>query len=102
MKHLTRKSFEGAFWLGSLKVVIKLFSLVKIVVAARILTPTEIGWFGMIMLPYGLAEVATESGADAYLRVPYGPQEITEAIGELIATVPSRGANLKSRQCRVG
>ncbi len=67
MKHLTRKSFEGAFWLGSLKIVIKLFSLAKIVIAARILTPTEIGWFGMIMLPYGLAEVATESGINQAL-----------------------------------
>jgi O-antigen/teichoic acid export membrane protein len=67
MKHLTRKSFEGAAWLGSLKIVIKLFSLVKIVVAARILTPAEIGAFGMIMLPYGLAEVATESGINQAL-----------------------------------
>jgi len=67
MKYLTQKSFEGAFWLGSLKLVIKLFSLVKIVVAARILTPAEIGWFGMIMLPYGLAEVMTESGINQAL-----------------------------------
>ena len=67
MKHLMQKSFEGAFWLGLLKVVIKIFSLLKIVVAIRILTPQEIGAFGMIMLPYGLAEVATESGINQAL-----------------------------------
>ena len=27
-----------------------------------------------------IEEVATESGADAYIRVPFGPREITEAI----------------------
>ncbi|MDZ4229019.1 MAG: oligosaccharide flippase family protein, partial [Patescibacteria group bacterium] len=67
MKYLTKKSFEGALWFGSLRVVIKLFSLVKLVVAARILSPQEIGWFGMIMLPYGLAEVMTESGINQAL-----------------------------------
>src|SRR3989344_44337 len=67
MKHLMQKSFEGAFWLGLLKGVIKIFSLLKIVVAIRILTPQEIGAFGMIMLPYGLAEVATESGINQAL-----------------------------------
>jgi len=54
-------------WFGGLRIVIKLFSLVKLVIAARILTPAEIGWFGMIMLPYGLAEVMTESGLNQAL-----------------------------------
>ena len=54
-------------WFGGLRIVIKLFSLVKLVIAARILTPAEIGWFGMIMLPYGLAEVMTESGINQAL-----------------------------------
>lgn len=67
MKYLTKKSFEGALWFGGLRVVIKLFSLIKLVVAARILSPQEIGWFGMIMLPYGLAEVMTESGINQAL-----------------------------------
>ena len=67
MKYLTKKSFEGAMWFGGLRIVIKLFSLVKLVIAARILTPAEIGWFGMIMLPYGLAEVMTESGINQAL-----------------------------------
>lgn len=67
MKYLTRKSFEGALWYGGLRLVIKIFSLIKLVVAARILTPNEIGLFGMIMLPYGLAEVMTESGINQAL-----------------------------------
>lgn len=67
MKHLARKSFEGALWFGSLRVVIKLFSLIKLVIAARILTPAELGTFGIVMLPYGLAEVMTESGINQAL-----------------------------------
>lgn len=67
MKYLAQKSLSGAFWLGLLKAVIKLFSFLKIVVAARILSPAEIGLFGIVMLPYGLAEVATESGINQAL-----------------------------------
>ena len=67
MKHLGRIGLSGAFWLGLLKAVIKLFSFFKIVVAARILSPAEIGQFGIVMLPYGLAEVATESGINQAL-----------------------------------
>lgn len=67
MKQLGKKSLSGALWLGTLKVVIKLFSFAKIVVAARILSPAEIGLFGIVMLPYGLAEVATESGINQAL-----------------------------------
>jgi CheY-like chemotaxis protein len=40
-----------------------------------------------VLLVEGLArieEVATESGADAYVRVPFGAEEITEAIKELV------------------
>jgi len=38
-----------------------------------------------------IEEVATESGADAYITVPFGPQEITEAIKKLVETVPNSG-----------
>lgn len=64
---LTQTSLKGAFWLGLLKLVIKAFSLVKLIVIARILTPFDLGLFGIIMLPYGLVEVATESGINQAL-----------------------------------
>jgi CheY-like chemotaxis protein len=38
-----------------------------------------------------IEEVATESGADAYVRVPCGSQEITKAIKELVKTIPNGG-----------
>ncbi len=38
-----------------------------------------------------IQEVATESGADAYVMVPFGAQEITKAIKELIETIPNGG-----------
>lgn len=64
---LTQTSIKGAFWLGLLKVVIKVFAFIKLIVIARILTPFDLGLFGIIMLPYGLAEVATESGINQAL-----------------------------------
>ena len=47
-----------------------------------------------ILLVEGLVhieKVATESGADAHLRVPFGPQELAEAIKELVKTFPNGG-----------
>ena len=47
-----------------------------------------------ILLVEGLVsieEVATESGADAYIKAPFKPQEITEAIKTLVETVPIEG-----------
>jgi CheY-like chemotaxis protein len=47
-----------------------------------------------VLLVEGLVnieEVATESGADAYIRVPFKPQEITEVIKTLIETVTHAG-----------
>ena len=60
--NLTRKSLSGAFWLGALRIGIKVFSLIKLVIVARILTPHDFGLFGMVVIPYGLLEVATEPG----------------------------------------
>ena len=60
--NLTKKSFIGAFWLGGLRIGIKLFSIIKLIIVARILTPFDFGLFGMIAIPYGLLEVATEPG----------------------------------------
>ncbi len=34
---------------------------------ARILSPTDLGWFGIVLLPYGLVEVMTESGINQAL-----------------------------------
>jgi CheY-like chemotaxis protein len=38
-----------------------------------------------------IEEVATESGADAYIRVPFKPQEITAAIKTWVEIVPNAG-----------
>jgi len=64
---LTKTSFKGAFWLGSLRVIIKSFSFIKLIFIARILSPHDLGLFGIAMLPYGLLEVATESGINQAL-----------------------------------
>lgn len=64
---LTKTSLKGAFWLGLLRFCIKAFSLLKITIVARILTPHDFGLFGMIIIPYGFLEVATEPGMNQAL-----------------------------------
>jgi CheY-like chemotaxis protein len=47
-----------------------------------------------VLLVEGLVrieEVAAESGADAYVSVPFDPQEITNAVRELLGIAPSGG-----------
>jgi len=47
-----------------------------------------------VLLVEGLVrieEVAAESGADAHVSVPFGPQEITNAVRELLETAPNGG-----------
>lgn len=67
MKYLKLQGLKGAFWMGLLRVVIKSFSFVKLVIAARLFSPFELGLFGIVLLPYGLIEVATESGINQAL-----------------------------------
>ena len=59
---LTTTSFKGASWLGFLKASIKILSLIKLTIIARILSPTDFGLFAMIVIPFGLLEVASEPG----------------------------------------
>jgi CheY-like chemotaxis protein len=47
-----------------------------------------------------IEEVATESGADAYVRVPFGPEEIAQVIKELVETIRS-GGSAPGRQPRL-
>jgi len=64
---LTRKSLKGVFWLGALRIGIKAFSFFKLIIVARILSPKDFGLFGMVVIPYGLLEVATEPGINQAL-----------------------------------
>lgn len=49
-KSLTHKVIHGAFWVLSLKVLSKIFSLVRTIVLARLLFPEDFGLMGIIML----------------------------------------------------
>ncbi|MFH2062344.1 MAG: oligosaccharide flippase family protein, partial [Candidatus Beckwithbacteria bacterium] len=78
---LAKVSVKGAFWLGLLQVGIKLFSFFKLIIVARILTPTDFGLFGMIIIPYGLLEVATEPGINqALIQTKKNPQKYFSSV----------------------
>jgi lipopolysaccharide exporter len=73
---LTRTSFSGAFWLGSERLLIKAFAFLKLVVVARILSPTELGLFGIALIPYGFLEVLTELGfSQALIQTQHQPKK---------------------------
>ena len=58
----TKTSIQGTFWLGSLKVGVKILTVIKLLIVARILSPRDFGLFGMILLTVSLLETCTELG----------------------------------------
>ncbi|MEA3355195.1 MAG: oligosaccharide flippase family protein, partial [Patescibacteria group bacterium] len=78
---LVKVSLKGAFWLGLLQFSIKLFSFIKLIIVARILNPIDFGLFGMIIIPYGLLEVATEPGINqALIQTRKNPRKYFSSI----------------------
>jgi PST family polysaccharide transporter/lipopolysaccharide exporter len=87
---LRNKSLQGAFWLGSLRVIIKAFAFFKLLVIARILSPHDLGLFGIMLLPYGFLEVALESGMNqALIQTKKSPQRY---LGTAWVTLILRGS----------
>lgn len=58
---------KGLFWTGLLRVVVRSFSIIKILVIARILTPSQFGLFGVASLALGILETFSETGVNVVL-----------------------------------
>jgi len=65
--HLTRASIKASFWLTSYNFISKGFGLAKAVLLARLLTPTQFGYWGFVSLSLNLIETFTETGAESAL-----------------------------------
>lgn len=61
------KILSGFGWLSLLKVFMKGLTLLKIVVIARILSPRDLGLFGIATIILSLIEVMTETGINTFL-----------------------------------
>lgn len=62
-----RSFLIGFGWNGSLKVVSKVISAIKLAILARLLSPTDYGLFSLVLVSISLIEVFTESGINTIL-----------------------------------
>ncbi len=62
-----RKAVRGAGWMGGLRILARLLTLLKTAVLARLLVPAQFGIFGVIALTIALFEILTETGVNTVL-----------------------------------
>lgn len=96
----TGNVFSGLRWLSSLKVLTKGFVFVKFLVLAYVLSPRDLGAFGIVTVILSLTEVFTETGINMFLiqtkKAPEGyintAWSVSIVRGILIALVMVAGA----------
>lgn len=62
-----RSAVRGISWMGLLRGSMRGMTLVKVVILARILTPSQFGVYGIALLVLGLLEILTETGINIVL-----------------------------------
>ncbi len=63
----TKATLSGISWLGASRLFIRLGSLVRLAIIARILTPSQLGLFGIASLVLVFSEIITETGINVLL-----------------------------------
>lgn len=58
---------KGVSWVAAIRVATRILSIVKIIIIARILAPSQFGVFGIAMLLLTLIEILTETGINIFL-----------------------------------
>ncbi|MDZ7771633.1 MAG: oligosaccharide flippase family protein [Balneolaceae bacterium] len=64
MASLTKKVFDGTFWVIGLRAVQKVFDALRQIILARLLFPEDFGLFGIAALMLLAFEVLTRTGFD--------------------------------------
>lgn len=62
-----RETLKGISWLGASRISIRLVSIVRLAIIARILTPSQLGLFGIASLVLVFSEIITETGVNVLL-----------------------------------
>jgi lipopolysaccharide exporter len=61
------KAIKSISWMSLLQLFTRFISIIKIAIIARILTPFDIGIFGIIVLVIGMTEIFSEFGIQTFL-----------------------------------
>ncbi|OGV96640.1 hypothetical protein A2W24_01610 [Microgenomates group bacterium RBG_16_45_19] len=61
------QAISGLKWIGSYRILMRLLSIVRTAVLARLLTPAQFGVFGVATIVLGLLEMSTETGINVFL-----------------------------------
>jgi len=61
-KTLSQRTVRGGFWVFSLRIVQRLFSLIRLVILARILAPYDFGLRGIALLTMATLETFSQTG----------------------------------------
>ena len=64
---LLKRVAQGAFWVFTLRVIQQVFNLVRLVVLARILAPSDFGVLGIALLAMSTLEIFSQTGFQAAL-----------------------------------
>jgi O-antigen/teichoic acid export membrane protein len=64
---LRKTFFHGLSWVALLRASTRGISIIKIAIIARLLTPSEVGLYGLAFLIISLLEVFTETGVNVFL-----------------------------------
>lgn len=63
----TRKAIKGISWVGALRASMRGIAVLRTIILARILTPSQFGLVGIAVLVLGLVEMLTETGINVFL-----------------------------------
>ncbi len=58
---------KNLIWAGSLRIIVRGLGILKTVILARLLTPSQFGIFGIAFLILGILEMVTETGVNVIL-----------------------------------
>jgi len=61
------KTIKGIFWMAALRLFIRVISVLKIAILARLLNPLQFGLFGIASVSLAFTEILTETGVNALL-----------------------------------
>lgn len=62
-----KQAAQGIFWMAFLRGLTRSLAVVKMIILARILMPSQFGIYGVVMIVLGLLEILTETGINIVL-----------------------------------
>ena len=63
----TKVVIKGFSWIGAFRIVTRGMSFLRTLVVARLLTPSQVGVFGIATIVLSLIEILTETGINIFL-----------------------------------